>query len=115
MHMPADKTGAPATVTAGTGGYDIAVEGKVVGHACIADRADQRVFYHTEVDDEFEGRGLATILIEEALANTRGDGKRIVAVCPTVAKVIERHPEFSQITDRVTPEIRQWIEDRTAD
>jgi hypothetical protein len=29
--------------------------------------------------------------------------------------VIEKHPEFSDITDRVTPEIRQWIEDHTAD
>jgi predicted GNAT family acetyltransferase len=113
--MPADKTGAPTTVTAGAGEYAIAVEDKVVGRACIADRGDQRVFYHTEVDDEFEGRGLATILIEEALASTRNDAKRIVAVCPTVARVLEKHPEFSDITDEVTPEIRQWIQDRPAD
>jgi len=111
--MATDKTGAPATVTAGDGMYDIAVEGSVVGHACIADREDQRVFYHTEVDDEFEGRGLATLLIEQALANTRDDGKRIVAVCPTVAGVLKKHPEFSDITDRVTPEIRQWVQDLT--
>ena len=109
--MAIDKTGAPTTVTAEAGRYDIAVEGKVVGHADTADRADQRVFYHTEVDEEFGGRGLATILIEQALVSTRDDGKRIVAVCPTVAGVLEKHPDFSDITDPVTPEIRRWIQD----
>ena len=111
--MATDRTGAATTVTAGPGRYDIAVEGKVVGHADIADRADQRVFYHTEVDEEFGGRGLATILIEQALHETRNDGKRIVALCPTVAGVLEKHPNYSDITDPVTPEIRRWVKDST--
>ena len=109
--MATDKTGAPTTVTADAGKYDIAVEDRVVGHAYVADRKDQRVFYHTEVDAEFGGRGLATILIEQALASTRDDGKRIVPVCPTVAGVLEKHPEFSDITDPVTPEIRRWVQE----
>lgn len=108
--MANDKTGAPTTVTAGAGKYDIAVEDKVVGHAFFADRADQRIFYHTEVDDEYSGRGLATILIEQALASTRERGQRLVAVCPTVAKVLERHPEFRDVSDPVTPEIKQWVQ-----
>ncbi len=108
--MANDRTGAPTSVTAGTGKYDIAVEDSVVGHAFFADRSDQRVFYHTEVDDEFSGRGLATILIEQALGSTREQGQRIVAVCPTVAKVLEKHPEFREVSDPVTPEIKQWVQ-----
>jgi predicted GNAT family acetyltransferase len=108
--MPTDKTGAEATVRAEDGKYTIAVEGEVVGLAVVADRGQQRVFYHTEVDERFEGRGLATILVQQALEATRAEGKRVVATCPMVAAFIKKHPEFADITDPVTPEILQWVE-----
>ncbi len=82
-----DKTGAPVTVTRGDGRFAIAVDGKTVGHTAFADLPGQRVFYHTEVDEAFGGRGLATIVIAEALAATRDEGLRIVPVCPTVHRL----------------------------
>jgi predicted GNAT family acetyltransferase len=109
-HMTTDKTGAEATVRAEDGKYTIAVEGETVGLAAVADRGQQRVFYHTEVDVRFEGRGLATILVRQALEATRADGKRVVATCPMVAAFIKKHPEFADITDPVTPDILQWVE-----
>jgi uncharacterized protein len=108
--MTADKTGAQTTVNAQDGKYTISVEGKDVGFADFADRGDERVFYHTVIDPEFGGRGLATILVEHALDAARADGKRIVPVCSMVAKVIEKHPEFAELTDPVTPEIRHWVQ-----
>jgi predicted GNAT family acetyltransferase len=108
--MTTDKTGAPTTVSATDGKYSIAVDGQNVGLAAVADRDNQRVFYHTEVDERFGGRGLATILVGEALEATRADGKRVVAVCPMVAAFIKKHPEYSDLTDPVTPEILQWVE-----
>ena len=108
--MTADKTGAQTTVTAGHQTYTIAVEGKTVGHADYADRGDQRVFYHTVVDPEFGGRGLATILVEEALKAARDDGKRIVPVCSMVDTVLKKHPEFDDITDPVTAEVQRWLQ-----
>jgi predicted GNAT family acetyltransferase len=107
--MPTDKTGAEATVSAAEGKYTIAVAGETVGLAAVADRDNQRVFYHTEVE-RFGGRGLATILVAEALAATRTDGKRVVPVCPMVAAFIKKHPEFNDITDKATPEILRWVE-----
>ena len=112
--MTTDKTGAETTVSAEPGEFSIAVAGKTVGRACVADRDNQRVFYHTEVDDAFGGRGLATILIQEALDATRHDGKRIVAVCPMVAGVLDKHPEFNEITDPVTPELERWARTQSA-
>jgi len=106
--MTTDKTGAPTTVTAGQQTYSIAVGGQTVGHADYADRGDQRVFYHTVVDPEFGGRGLATILVEEALNAARDEGKRIVPVCSMVETVLKKHPEFDDITDPVTAEIEGW-------
>ena len=107
--MTADKTGAETTVSAEDGRYTIAVEGKTVGLADYADRGDQRVFYHTEIDPEFGGRGLATILVEEALNAARDDGKRIVPVCSMVDTVLKKHPEFDDITDPVTAEVGGWV------
>jgi len=106
--MTADKTGAQATVTAGEGRYTIAVEGQTVGLADFADRGDQRVFYHTEIDPQFGGRGLATILVEEALNAARNDGKRVVPVCSMFVTVLKKHPEFDAITDPVTDEVKGW-------
>jgi predicted GNAT family acetyltransferase len=106
--MTTDKTGAETTVTEGHQTYTIAVDGQNVGHADYADRDNQRVFYHTVVDPEFGGRGLATILVEEALNGARDAGKRIVPVCSMVETVLKKHPEFDELTDPVTAEVRGW-------
>ncbi|MBW0015268.1 GNAT family N-acetyltransferase [Mycobacterium sp.] len=112
--MTVDKTGAQASVTAHEGRYTIDVEGKTVGLADFADRGDQRVFYHTEVDPQYGGRGLATILIEEALNATRDAGKRIVPVCSMVVTVLNKHPEFDGITDPVTADVHRWLQTNPA-
>jgi predicted GNAT family acetyltransferase len=97
--MTTDKTGAETTVTPGDDRFSIAVEGQTVGFAEFDDRDGQRVFTHTEVADEFEGRGLASILVDQALQATRDSGLRIVAVCPMVADYIKKHHEFDDVVD----------------
>ncbi|UXA07218.1 N-acetyltransferase [Mycobacterium sp. SMC-2] len=108
--MATDKTGAEATVALEEGRYTIAVEGKQVGFADFADRGDQRVFHHTEIDPAYGGRGLATILVEGALNEARAEGKRIVPVCSMIGTVLKKHPEYDDITDAVTPEIERWVQ-----
>ena len=107
--MTTDKTGAETAVTPNGDRFTIAVEGQDVGVAEFADRDRQRVFTHTEVADEFEGRGLATILVSEALKATRDAGLRIVAVCPMVAAFVEKHHEFDDVVDPVSGDIKQWL------
>ena len=97
--MTTDKTGAPTTVTAESDRYTISVEGNKVGKAEFTDRDTQRVFTHTEVDENFEGRGLATILIGQALQETRDAGLRIVPKCPMVANYVSKHDEYRDIVD----------------
>ena len=105
-----DKTGAPVSIAKEADKFTVAVEGKTVGLTAFGERDGQRVFRHTEVDDAFGGRGLATALIAEALAATRADGLRIVAVCPMVAAYVKKHHDFDDIVDRPTPEILRWLE-----
>ncbi|OBF18461.1 GNAT family N-acetyltransferase [Mycobacterium sp. ACS4331] len=106
----ADKTGAPVTITKDADRFLVRVEGQDVGMAQFAERGGQRVFFHTEVDEAFGGRGLATILIGEALAATRAEGRRIVPVCPMVAAYVRKHHEFDDITDSATPEIMRTLQ-----
>ncbi|MEU9671175.1 GNAT family N-acetyltransferase [Streptomyces bobili] len=90
--------------------YEILVDGTRVGLTAYRDRGEQRVFYHTGVDDAFAGQGLAAQLVREALTDVRRSGKRIVPVCPYVAKFLTQHEEFEDITDPVTPEVLQWLD-----
>ncbi|MGZ4793914.1 MAG: GNAT family N-acetyltransferase [Ilumatobacteraceae bacterium] len=110
--MTTDRTSADTTVIQEADRFTISVEGRPVGFTEFADRDGQRVFPHTEVDDEFEGRGLATIVVAEALQATKDDGLRIVPVCKLVAAYVEKHSEFSDVVDPPTPDIEEWL--RTA-
>ncbi|MEG8274809.1 GNAT family N-acetyltransferase [Streptomyces sp. AHA2] len=90
--------------------YEILVDGRRAGLTAYRDRGEQRVFFHTEIDDAFAGRGLASELVGRALADVRASGKRIVPVCPYVAKYLKKHGEFADITDPVTPDVLQWLD-----
>ena len=95
-----DRTGAATAVTQQPGQFTIAVEGRTVGLADYYDRDGRRVFPHTEVVPEYQGRGLATILVAEALRRTRAEGLRVVPQCWMVADFIDKHPEYVAVTDR---------------
>ncbi|MFF2727804.1 GNAT family N-acetyltransferase [Streptomyces sp. NPDC058008] len=90
--------------------YEILVGEVRAGFTAYRDRDERRVFFHTEIDDAFAGQGLASVLVREALTEVRQSGRRIVPVCPYVAKFLKKHEEFADITDPVTPEILQWLE-----
>ncbi|MEU9040678.1 MULTISPECIES: GNAT family N-acetyltransferase [unclassified Kitasatospora] len=89
--------------------YEILVDGKLAGFTEYRDHEEQRVFFHTEIDDAFAGQGLASRLVQEALSDVRAAGKRIVPICPYVAKFLTKHDEFTDITDPVTPEVKSWL------
>ncbi|MBY0287975.1 MAG: N-acetyltransferase [Mycobacteriaceae bacterium] len=97
--MATDKTGATTTVTKETDRFIISVDGTVAGFTEISDSDGRRTFPHTEVDDAFQGRGLASTLIGEALQQTKDDGLQIVPVCAMVQSYVEKHPEFDDGVD----------------
>ena len=97
--MATDKTGATTTVTKEADRFTISVDGTVAGFTEIEDSDGRRTFPHTEVDDAFQGRGLASILIGEALAQTKGAGLRIGPVCSMVEGYVQKHSEFGDAVD----------------
>ncbi|GAA3866276.1 GNAT family N-acetyltransferase [Streptomyces sedi] len=94
-----DHTGAPVTVRLELDGpisaYTVRVDdGPPVGRAEFVDSPDtaaERIFFHTEVDGEFGGRGLARLLVREALEDSRRRKLTVVPVCPVFARHLRRH------------------------
>ncbi|KRD07751.1 acetyltransferase [Mycobacterium sp. Root265] len=89
-----DSTGAQAIVAAGDNQFTISVDGRQVGLIDFYDRDGVRTFTHTEVDPAFGGRGLATILVAEALQAARAADLRIASHCSMVTQYIGKHPEY---------------------
>lgn len=74
--------------------YTVAVDGgSPIGRAEYVDPPgdDERIFFHTEVDPAFAGRGLAGQLLKEALADSIRMGRTVVPVCPLFARYLSKH------------------------
>lgn len=72
--------------------YRITVDGTTAGFADVErPDADHLRFTHTEIDPAFTGRGLAGLLVSEALAQTAREGAIAVPICPFVAKYVREH------------------------
>ena len=54
-------------------------------------------FVHTEVDEQFQGRGVGDQLIRYALEDARARGLAVLPFCPFVKAFIERNREFEAL------------------
>jgi len=55
-------------------------------------------FTHTEVDERFEGQGVAGALTRSALDRVRAQGdRRVAALCPYVKGWIARHEDYQDL------------------
>ncbi|HVU71906.1 MAG TPA: GNAT family N-acetyltransferase [Mycobacteriales bacterium] len=80
--------------------YEIHVDGTLAGVAVYTRTPGEIVYEHTEVEDAFEGRGLAGRLVKFALDDSRERGEHVIARCPYVRDYIRKHPEYADLTHR---------------
>jgi hypothetical protein len=74
--------------------FEIVHDGALAGFAEY-ERSDGVItFTHTEIDEAFAGKGLASILIKHALDDARAAGVAVLPVCPFVRGYIAKHPEY---------------------
>ncbi len=79
--------------------YEAHVDGRLAGFAEYQLTDELMVFTHTEVDPDFEGRGVGSALARHALEHLRASGgRKALAVCPFIEGWIQRHPEYLDIT-----------------
>lgn len=80
--------------------YELLDGDKVIGKAhwmpFEGGTGPERIFFHTTVDDEYGGQGLAGTLVHFALENTAAEGLKVVPVCPYVKVYLRKHPQFQQ-------------------
>lgn len=77
--------------------YEITVDGAAAGFTQYRLHGDVATFLHTEIDRAFEGHGLASQLIRQALDDVRTRGWRVVAICPFVKAFIEKHADYQDL------------------
>lgn len=78
--------------------YEARLDGTLAGIAHYRLRGSTITFVHTEVLDEFEGRGVASALVEASLDAVRADGTLTVnPLCPFFKSFIEQHPDYADL------------------
>lgn len=90
--------------------FQLTLDGEPAGELQYLDRDGQRVLVHTEVDERFSGQGLAGTLVRRALDETRDAGRRVVPVCSYVKSFLERHHDWDDLLDPVTPDVLQALD-----
>src|SRR3546814_10841234 len=94
-----DRTGAPVTVDFDEGRpigrYTVRLaDGTLAGRADFIDAREadgERIFFHTEIAPELSGRGLAGLLVREALADSIRRNITVVPVCPLFVAHLKEH------------------------
>jgi len=74
--------------------FEVLVDGETAGFVAYRRSGSALSFTHTEIDDRFEGRGLASVLVRGALDAARAEGMAVLPFCPFVRRYISRHQEY---------------------
>jgi NAD+ kinase len=77
--------------------YEILLGGEVAGTLQYLRAPDHIELLHTEVDQAFQGRGLAGRLAAGALDELRARAVRVVVSCPYVTGYVQRHPAYADL------------------
>lgn len=113
-----DNTGLPAAVQLDRAHPISSFTVRVAGASQPAGRADfvdsattdgERIFFHTEVAKQYGGRGLGTLLVRTALADSIKTNLTVVPVCPLFAAHLAQHG------DAFVADGGRWRRPRAAD
>ena len=52
---------------------------------------------HTGVNDGHEGKGIGKALFEEMVKQTRGDGRKVMPLCPFARAMFEKNPDTHDV------------------
>jgi predicted GNAT family acetyltransferase len=78
--------------------YEVYVDGDLLAGFAQYERDGERImFFHTEVDPSFEGRGLGSRLAAGALDDARARGLRLSSRCPFISRFLSEHREYDDL------------------
>ena len=82
--------------------YEIYCDDQRAGCVTYRRDADKIVFFHTEIDERFEGHGLGSHLAEAVLEEARAQHRQVVPECKFIARYIAEHPEHADLTRKAS-------------
>ena len=82
------------------GRFEVALEDGEVAHLAYRLDGGAMLVHHTEVPPRFEGRGVASALVQAAVDHARANGVSIVPLCSYVRVWMRRHPEHGDLLAR---------------
>jgi predicted GNAT family acetyltransferase len=77
--------------------YEFHVENRTPRIEYIKTSCGDVYLMRTEVPFGLTGKGIGTRLVEKALKNIRGEGLRLIPLCPFVSVFINKNPEWKQL------------------
>lgn len=77
--------------------YAILVGDQAAGFAQYTRHGTETDFVHTEIDEQFSGRGLASRLIRAALDDSRAQARQVLPHCPFVRNFIAKNADYLQL------------------
>ncbi|MGI5149060.1 GNAT family N-acetyltransferase [Plantactinospora sp. CA-294935] len=77
--------------------FEILVDDALAGFIGYRVESGTMVLVHTEVDKQFEGKGVGSALARGTLDQLRDRGERVRVTCPFLLSFLERHPEYASV------------------
>jgi predicted GNAT family acetyltransferase len=74
--------------------YLLSLDGRTIGEVVYRDGDGSRIFTHSEVVPEHEGKGYGTRMVQAALDDTVAAGLKPVGRCSMVHHFLAEHPEY---------------------
>jgi len=74
--------------------FEVWSGGELAGFTVYERRGDTYAFVHTEIDGQFEGQGLGSVLVRHALDDMRARSAPVLPFCPFVRRFLARHGDY---------------------
>jgi len=79
------------------GRYVIRIDGHEAEMTYTKVGTRQIIIDHTGVPDALRGMGLGPMLVKRGVEDARGEGKKLIPLCPFAKAQIARHPEWQDV------------------
>ncbi len=80
--------------------YEVTADEELAGFAVYSQRPGLIAFTHTEIHSRFDGQGLGSRLVHDALEDARGRGLAVLPFCPFVNRYIAGHSEYVDLVPK---------------
>jgi predicted GNAT family acetyltransferase len=85
------------------GHYAAYLDGRLLGLATWVKVHDTVILPHAEVNSDWTGRGVGSLLARRAFDDARAEGLSVLPFCPFMRRWAELHPSYQDVVRAVRP------------